>query len=55
MLPVQPPVERFVTDFEVGIWQMQTDNPDIRGCLTIAVKFFGVGAAIRTSGMVIDI
>ena len=36
MLPVQPSVERFVADFEVGIWQdlrYVFDNPDIRGCV----------------------
>ena len=36
MLPVQPSVESFVADFEVGIWQglrYVFDNPDIRGCV----------------------
>ena len=34
-LPIQPSVERFVVDFEAGLWQGRRsvfDKPDIKGC-----------------------
>ena len=35
LLPIQPSVERFVVDFEAGIWKglrSVFDEPDINGC-----------------------
>ena len=36
LLPVQPTVERYVCDFEAGIWQgfrLVVDEPEIHGCV----------------------